>query len=94
MDIKRKYLNKHYLTIDNKLNISRKLLNKAGLGDNEILNKFILNEKHKNNDFIKYENTLNKYIEENENDNDVLCYIKLNNEIKLMNNYIEGKEKL
>ena len=29
MDIKRKYMNKYYLTIDNKLKISRKLLNKT-----------------------------------------------------------------
>ena len=47
MDIKRKYMNKYYLTIDNKLKISRKLLNKTGLDDNEILNKFILNENLK-----------------------------------------------
>ena len=37
---------------------------------------------------------LNKYIEEKENDDDILYYIKLNNEIKLMNNYIDEKEKL
>ena len=40
MDIKRKYMDKYYLTIDNKLKISRKLLNKTGLDDNEILNLF------------------------------------------------------
>ena len=91
MDIKRKYMNKYYLAIDNKSKILRKLLNKTGLDDNEILNKFILNEKPKSDDFIKYKNILNKYIEENENDVDVLYYIKLNNEIKLMNNYIDEK---
>ena len=29
MDLKRKYMSKYYLTIDNKLKISRKLLNKT-----------------------------------------------------------------
>ena len=94
MDIKRKYMNKYYSTIDNKLKTSRKLLNKTGLDDNEILNKFILNEKHKSDDFIKCKNILNKYIKENENDDDIIYYIKLNNEIKLMNNYIDEKENL
>ena len=40
-------MNKYYLTIDNKLKISRKLLNKTGLDDNEILNKSILNKNLK-----------------------------------------------
>ena len=87
-------MNKYYSTIDNKLKTSRKLLNKTGLDDNEILNRFILNKKHKSDDFIKYKNILNKYIKENENDDDVLYYIKLNNEIKLMNNYIDEKENI
>ena len=94
MDVKRKHMNKYYLAIDNKLQISRKSLNKTGLNDSEILNKFILNKQHKAANFIKYEIILNKYIKENENDDDVSYYIKLNNEIKLMNNYIKEKEKL
>ena len=94
MDIKRKYMNKYYSTIDNKLKTLRKLLDKTGLDDNEILSKFILNKKHKSDDFIKYENILNKDIKENENDDDALYYIKLNKEIKLMNSYIDEKKSI
>ena len=61
MGINRKYMNKYYLTIDFKSKISRKLLKKTGLDDDEIFNKFILNDKPKLNDLIKYENIKNKY---------------------------------
>ena len=61
MGINRKYMNKYYLTIDNKSKISRKLLKKTGLDDDEIFNKFILNDKPKLYDLIKYENIKNKY---------------------------------
>ena len=72
-------MNKYYKIHDGILKISRKLLNKTGYDDNEILNRYILNKIKNSNDFIRYDKILNEYIEENKNDKDVVNYIRLNN---------------
>ena len=65
-------MNKYYLIHDEILKISKKLLNKTGYDDNEILNKYILNKVKNNDDFIKYDKILNEYIKEIKNDKDVI----------------------
>ena len=87
-------MNKYYLIHDEILKVSKKLLNKTGYDDNEILNKYVLNKVKNSDDFIRYDKILNEYIEENKNDKDVINYIKLNKERLLINNYIEEKKEL